>query len=205
MRKGTECSLLCFYLHQGTLILFLFFPSNVSHAILFWNKFSYIFQLNLKAFGTQQTTYYFYCGSCLFNVCYKNKNRQLPFEYIWLFIYCLFLVFHQPNNNSKLLTICEQGIIDINRNGNSANIFSYVCNGKRLPQLFASNLDRIPISVRCVSSMIVVLNAKFALLLAQIKKYGEKRRSPTTVPCFVETHWRLTFIAVFTAHAKKRV
>ena len=29
-------------------------------------------------------------------------------------------------------------------------------------ELFASTLDRIPISVRCVSSMTVVLNATFA-------------------------------------------
>ena len=60
-----------------------------------------------------------------------------------------------------------QGIIDMNRNGNSANFFSYVCNGKKNKELFASTLDRIPISVRCVSSMMVVLNAKFALLFAK--------------------------------------
>ena len=51
----------------------------------------------------------------------------------------------------------------MNRNGNSANFFSYVCNGKKNKELFASTLDEIPISV---SSMMVVLNAKFALLLA---------------------------------------
>ena len=74
----------------------------------------------------------------------------------------------------------------MNRNGNSANFFSYVCNGKKNKELFVSTLDRIPISVRCVSSMIVVLNAKFAgLLVAQTnKKDGEKRRSPTRVPCY---------------------
>ena len=60
----------------------------------------------------------------------------------------------------------DQGIIDMNRNGNSANFFSYVCNGKKIKELFASTLDRIPLSVRCVSFIIVVLNAKFALLLA---------------------------------------
>ena len=54
----------------------------------------------------------------------------------------------------------------MNRNGNSANFFSYVCNGKKIKELFASTLDRIPISVRCVSFMIDVLNAKFALLRA---------------------------------------
>ena len=74
----------------------------------------------------------------------------------------------------------------MNRNGNSANFFSYVCNGKKIKELFASTLNRKPISVRCVSSMIVVLNAKFARLLAAHanKKDGEKRRSPTRVPCF---------------------
>ena len=54
----------------------------------------------------------------------------------------------------------------MNRNGNSANFFSYVCNGKKIKELFASTLDKKPISVRCVSSMVVVLKAKFALLLA---------------------------------------
>ena len=74
----------------------------------------------------------------------------------------------------------------MNRNGNSANFFSCDCNGKKNKELFASTLDRIPASVRCVSSIIVVLNAKFALLLAAHanKKYGENRRSTTTVPCF---------------------
>ena len=74
----------------------------------------------------------------------------------------------------------------MNRNGNSANFFSYVCNGKKIKELFASTLDRMPISVRCVSSMIVVLNAKLTELIAAHanKKDGEKRRSPTRVPCF---------------------
>ena len=69
----------------------------------------------------------------------------------------------------------------MNRNGNSAIFFSYVCNSKKIKELFASTLDRIPVSVRCVSSMTVVLNAKFSLLLAAHanKKYGESRRSPT--------------------------
>ena len=73
----------------------------------------------------------------------------------------------------------------MNRNGNSANFFSYVCNAKKSKELFASFLNGIPISVSCVSSMIVVLNAKFARLIAAPanKKYGENR-SPTTVPCF---------------------
>ena len=72
-------------------------------------------------------------------------------------------------------------------------------------ELFVSTLDRIPISVRCVSSMIVVLNAKFALLLAAHanKKYGENEEARPQCRVFlVETHWRLTFITVFTVRAK---
>ena len=55
----------------------------------------------------------------------------------------------------------NQGIIDMNRNGNLANFFSYVCNGKKIKELFASSLNRITASVRYVPSIIVVLNAKF--------------------------------------------
>ena len=52
----------------------------------------------------------------------------------------------------------------------------------------------IPISVRYVSSMIVILNAKFARLLAgrTNKKDDEERGSPTTVPCFASRN-TLTF------------
>ena len=57
------------------------------------------------------------------------------------------------------MRLFAQGIIDVNRNGNSANFFSYVCNDKKIKELFASTLNGIPISVRCVSSMIVVFNA----------------------------------------------
>ena len=74
----------------------------------------------------------------------------------------------------------------MNRNGNSANFCSYVYNGKKIKELFASTLDGILISVRCVSFMMIVLIAKFALLLAAHanEKYGEIRRSPTKVLCF---------------------
>ena len=65
-------------------------------------------------------------------------------------------------DNCHLVTLPNQGIIDMNRNGNSANFFLYVCNGKKIKELFASTLNGIPISVRCVSSMIAVINAKFA-------------------------------------------
>ena len=59
----------------------------------------------------------------------------------------------------------QQGIINMNRNGNSAIFFSYVCNGKKIQELFVSTLNGIPASVRCVSCMIVVLNVEFARLL----------------------------------------
>ena len=46
-------------------------------------------------------------------------------------------------------------------------IFSHLfVMAKKIKDWFASTLDRTPISVRWESSMIVVLNAKFALLLA---------------------------------------
>ena len=73
----------------------------------------------------------------------------------------------------------------MNRNGNSANFFSYVCNDKKIKELFASTLDGIPIiPVRSVSSMIVVLNAKLTRLIAAHANKKEKRRSPTRVPFF---------------------
>ena len=80
----------------------------------------------------------------------------------------------------------HQGILNINRNGNSANFFSFVSNGKKIKEWFASTLNGTTASVRCLSSMIVVLNAKFALLLAAHanKKDWEKRKSPARMPCF---------------------
>ena len=74
----------------------------------------------------------------------------------------------------------------MNKDGNSANLFSYGCNGKKIKELFASTLNETPVSVRCVPSITVVLNAKFARLRAAQadKEDGENRRSPTTVPWF---------------------
>ena len=63
--------------------------------------------------------------------------------------------------------------------------------GKKIQELFASILNGKPASVGCVSSMIVVLNAKFARLLAAHanKKTGEQRRSTTRVRVLlVKTH-----------------
>ena len=93
----------------------------------------------------------------------------------------------------------------MNRNGNSANFFSCICNGKKIKELFASTLDRIPISVRCVSSMMVILNAKSALLLAAHanKKCGENRRRPTTVPCFASGN-TLTFNFYRSLHCARK-
>ena len=75
----------------------------------------------------------------------------------------------------------------MNRNGNWTNFFSHVCNGKKIKALFASTLHGIPASVRCVSSIIVVLNAKLTRLFAAHanKRDSEKRTSPKRVPFFV--------------------
>ena len=74
----------------------------------------------------------------------------------------------------------------MNRKGNSANFLSYVCNGKKIKELFAFTLNRIPASFKCVYSIKVVLNTKFAQLLVTHanKKDDETRRCPTRVPCF---------------------
>ena len=57
---------------------------------------------------------------------------------------------------------------------------------KKLKKLFASTLNRITASVRCVSSIIVVLNADLSQLIAAHanKKDSEKRKSPKRVPFF---------------------
>ena len=55
-----------------------------------------------------------------------------------------------------------------------------------MKELFASTLNGIAASVRCVSSIIVILNATLTRLIAAQanKKDSEKRRNPTTVPFF---------------------
>ena len=52
-----------------------------------------------------------------------------------------------------------QGIIDCKGTETRQIFFTYVCNGKKIKEFFASTLNEITASVRCVSSMIVVLNA----------------------------------------------
>ena len=36
--------------------------------------------------------------------------------------------FYQTDTQLYVTNLCDQGIIDMNRNGNSADFFSYVCN-----------------------------------------------------------------------------
>ena len=84
-------------------------------------------------------------------------------------------------------------------------MFSYVCNDKKIKELFASTLNRITTSVRCVSSIRVVLNAKLTPLIA-----GHANKNPVIIEkarrecrfSLVEAHKHLTFIAVLTVHAK---
>ena len=79
----------------------------------------------------------------------------------------------------------------MNRNGNLANFFSYVCNSKKIKELFASALNGIPASVKCVSSIIVVLNAKFARILAPHADKKTVRNEEAQQECrvlLVKTH-----------------
>ena len=73
----------------------------------------------------------------------------------------------KARSSCALCTIVNSRNYILNRNGNFANFFFYVCNGKKIKELFASTLNGITASVRCVSSMIVVLNAKLAQLFAK--------------------------------------
>ena len=50
---------------------------------------------------------------------------------------------------------------------------------KKIKELFASTLNGIAASVRCVSSMIVVLSAKFAGLLAEHARKKAERNQET--------------------------
>ena len=67
----------------------------------------------------------------------------------------------------------------MNRNGNSANFFSYVRNDKKSKELFASFLNGIVISVICVSSIKFVFYAQFGqLLVAHSNKNRWKPKKP---------------------------
>ena len=92
----------------------------------------------------------------------------------------------------------KQGIIDMNRNGNSTNLFSYVCHVKKNKEVFDSILNGITASVRCVSSIIVVLKAKLTRLIGvhANKKHSEKQKVRRECRfMLVETHKHLTFMA----------
>ena len=76
---------------------------------------------------------------------------------------------------------------------------------KKFKELFASTLNGIPISVRCVSSMIVALNAKFADYLRLTQTKNTVRNEDVRQQCHVlldKTHKRLTFIAALTVHTE---
>ena len=76
----------------------------------------------------------------------------------------------------------------MNRNGNSANFFSYVM-AKKIKAA----------SVRRVSSIIVVLNAKLTRLIAA---HTNKKARQECRFLLVETHRHLTSIAVLTVPAR---
>ena len=67
-----------------------------------------------------------------------------------------------------------------------SNFFSRMFVMAKKLELFASTLNGITASVRCVSSIIVVLNAKLTQLIEAHtnKKDSEERKSPTRVPFF---------------------
>ena len=70
--------------------------------------------------------------------------------------------------------------------------------------MFASTLDGIAASVRCVSSMIVILKLNYPVSCGALEqKDGETRKSSTKVPFLLnDDHKHLTSIAVLTVHAE---
>ena len=62
------------------------------------------------------------------------------------------------------------------------------CNDKKIEELFASTLYGITASVKCVSSMIVVLNAKFVRLLAAKKTVRNEEARQECRVLLVKTH-----------------
>ena len=86
--------------------------------------------------------------------------------------------------------------------------FSYVWNGKKIKELFAYTLDRIPISVRCVSSMIAVFNDKFSLLRAPHANKNTIRTEEARLQnhiLLIETHWCLTYPSLHCARKNESI
>ena len=74
-----------------------------------------------------------------------------------------------------------------------AIFFSHVCNGKKIKELFASTLNGTTARVKCVSSIIVVLNGKLTRLIAahtNKKRWETKKPDKSAVFLLVETHKR---------------
>ena len=73
------------------------------------------------------------------------------------FLYCFLQVIK--------VVVSAQGIIDCKGMETQQIFFFCVSNGKNIKELFGSTLNRITASARCVSSVIVVLNAKLTRLI----------------------------------------
>ena len=75
---------------------------------------------------------------------------------------------------------------------------------KKIKELFGSTLNGIAASLRCVSSIIVVLNAKLPGLLwsTRTKKTARNEARQKCRFLLVETHKHLTSIAVLTVHVE---
>ena len=99
--------------------------------------------------------------SCQFQLSKKALSAFLALRYQYTTPEC-----HNAHKGSKI----PPRNYRLKRNGNLANFFSYFCNGKRIKELFASTLNGTAASVRCVSSMIVVLNTKLTRLVVATKK-----------------------------------
>ena len=88
-----------------------------------------------------------------------------------------------------------QGIVYLNRNRNSATFLSYVCNAKKIKELFYPTLHGITASVSFVSLLLVVLDARQPAngkRRLHSNKHGHCRVFPKVSHCY------LSPFAVFT-------
>ena len=75
---------------------------------------------------------------------------------------------------------------------------------KKIKELFASTLNGKTASVRCVSSIMVLLNAKLTRLVAAHANTKHSEKQKVRRECrflLVGTHKHLTSMAIFTVHA----
>ena len=116
----------------------------------------------------------------------------------------LFLGFGGVEDATSSIQLFPPRNYRLERIGNSANFFSYVCNSKKIKEWFASTLNGIAASLRCVFYMIVILNVKLPDQLRRTRTKKTVRNDKARQKClFCQLeHKRSTSITVLTVHTE---